>query len=148
MTKIEVIEKSCKILKENGVRYRIVKNLNGGWAYPKDNLVMLGITKDFTRNDIASLVIHELSHVLLYRQRKFFTYHNVGAKTRVTVKDAKIVVKIGLRAERYTDKFAKKLMKKHFPDLKYVDGYKDEEDVEWYHDVALKPLKELIERNS
>lgn len=150
MTKSQAIKKLKNIFKDNRVKYSFIKDGSGGTAYPKESFIMVNV-EESNVTDIVSGSLHELSHVLLYRQGKYFTYHDVSRKSikrRMTVKNKiklfKHLIKIGLRAEKFTDKFAQKLMAKYFPNMTYRNQYEEKWQIKWYRDNVTKPYKRYI----
>lgn len=66
---------------------------------------------------ILHVVMHELSHHLSYDHNKYANYYKIIYKNKITKKDIKLIRRIGLKAERYCDKMAEKLIKSFFKDL-------------------------------
>lgn len=78
---------------------------------------------------LYSIFFHELQHILDSDANLFHNYYYPT--------DNNIVRKIGLKAERFTDKRAKLHMKKLFPALKFSWGYATKASVYWYRRVFL-----------
>lgn len=141
---------AVQFLADNGIKYHIRWNTYrwGGWALSDQSKVELKVAEGEEKEPISiqkflSLVFHEASHVLAYRDGKFLDYHAVSK--RWTVKKLRSFVRTALRAELYTDWRAARLMKKHFPNIPYWAGY-DKEGVArfkkyqiaaWKHDLAI-----------
>lgn len=119
-------------LKANKIKYRVVWGSWwwGGWALSDQSKIVLKLgERDTGSNDpisiqkFLSLVFHEASHVLAYRDGKFMGYHSVSK--RWTRTKYKTVIRLAVRAELYTDWRAKQLMKKHFPNIPFHHCYDD-----------------------
>ncbi len=145
MTKSNVLKRAKRILDDEGVTFEILHDIHGGWAYPKDSHVRIG-TRGYMGNQLASVVCHELAHILNFRNRKFLRYHDFGLTTIYTEDLAKMRIQIGLKAELYTDQVAKKLMKVYYPELKFVRNYGSKKQSKWYREVFLKDAKEFLGR--
>jgi hypothetical protein len=117
---------AIRFMKENNIKYRIRWKTNrwGGFAVSDRGYVDLRIGEDkypISIRKFLSLVFHECSHVLNSREGKFADYHR--ASGRMTKKLLKALVRTGVRAEKYTDWRASRLMAKHFPNIPYFPGY-------------------------
>jgi hypothetical protein len=143
MTKNNVLKRARKIFEENGVIGDVHYDIRGGWAYPRDNYVIIG-TREYTVNQLASTICHELAHILNLRNRKFFRYHDFGLKTVYTKELAQMRIQIGLKAELYTDEVAKRLMKEHYPELRFIKCYDTKNGRKFYREVFLKPVREFL----
>jgi hypothetical protein len=72
---------------------------------------------------LYSTFFHELQHYIAHCSEKFFAYHSTPA-FGVKTKESMRIYKIALRAERWTDKEARKLCKKWKPNVRYWPGYR------------------------
>ena len=103
-----------------------------GWSSAiEDKLIEIDTRETNNLNELWSIVFHELSHVLCYRNGKYDKYH----KEILPYNELAIYVrKYGLRAERYVDKVAKTLMNVYFPQYTFIEAYRTEEDIKWYYE--------------
>jgi predicted SprT family Zn-dependent metalloprotease len=144
MTKREVIQKAKRVLEQEGVTYEIKAEEACGWAYPKDSHVIVG-TLGYDTDQLASVFCHELAHVLNFRNRKYFRYHNGGFDFDLSPELCKMRIQIGLKAEIYTDMVAKKLMRKYYPGMKFIPSYSKKWQRDWYHKNILGQCREFLE---
>ena len=117
-----------KFLKKYNVRLHFVRK---GWssACVDTNLIEIDVREVKILSDLWSMVFHELSHILCAREGLYKKYHTTHSNSR---KFAIYMHRYGLRAERFVDKKAAKLMKQYFPDMEYVANYNTEEGVRYY----------------
>ncbi len=131
------LKEIAEIFKKYNVQYRLSTTSNEAYSYSADGFVFLG-TKGKGRDSKARLlstIFHEIAHCLNYRNKKYLTYHDTKRNgcTYPSVKFFKwwrYAKRHGLAAERYTDRLGQKLMKQHYPSLKYEPGYKYKWQVE------------------
>lgn len=135
-----IYKQAISIIRSFKVKYRISWDNSECYALPYDEIIFIG-AKGLSIQFFLSAVFHEIQHVLNKRNKKFFIYHNMN-KVR-TKKDIKRVIYTAVKAEKYTDKHAKKLLKKYFPDVKYI-GY-NEIAIDWFKNVHLPDLIEHLE---
>ena len=82
----------------------------GGLAhYYSEHIKLSYKTLSYTKNIMWSVIIHEAAHIILYRQ----------GKQKAIIKGYKAFVE----REQQTDRYAKKLMLKRFPTMKYWGYY-------------------------
>lgn len=86
-----------------------------GHAIPHKNAIF--VDSDLHIVEFTTTLFHEIQHCLNYRSRKYFNYHKGNASN-------KELRRLGLRAEIYTDKEAKKLAKS-FGFNGYIRTYKN-----------------------
>ena len=122
-------------LKSFDVKVHFIKK---GWssAISSIGLIELDIRECPNLDKTWSLIFHELSHIICYREGIYKIYHHENISEK---KFAKYIRKYGLRVERFVDKMGMKLMSTYLPDLEYKQTYLSEEDVKWY--------KKWVERN-
>jgi hypothetical protein len=109
-------KKTLKFLKDNNIRYSI-KNRAGSYAECPKGRIVIGTKDNKTRRELICTTFHEIAHILNYRNNKFARYHNGKWLPRAYYS------KVALKAERYTDKVAAKLMKKIHPTVQYDYAY-------------------------
>lgn len=83
------------------------------------------------RDEALSILFHEICHIICYRNKIFWNYHNP-----VSPNEKK--AKIALRAERFVDKMAKNKLKKYDPDCMFFESYIDPDSAQWMRDYYLK----------
>jgi len=105
-----------RIAHSYGVRCHFPKGLVIPYAYANRNLICIA-DHDEKERLIISEFFHELGHVMDYRNKVYPGYY----KNKPTKKYLK---RYAIRAEIHTDLTGKKLMSKHFPDMKFVYTYK------------------------
>lgn len=116
---------------------------------PLDNIVQIDPYDTGEDNDDVMLynnirnfwssVMHEITHILLYRRGLYTTYHSCSIKRAQfwTDKQLSIVRRTGLKAERMAEKEAAKLLKWFFPGIPYRYYYNDKQHIKSLQ-VALK----------
>ena len=82
---------------------------------------------------LVHLVAHELCHILSNDHNKYKKYY-----TQKCTKSH--IRKIGLKAERYTDKMADKMVRSFFPDLPLCTSYRTVKAKKWYQKHYLNPF--------
>ena len=137
------------VLREYDTRGYFHENHGHREAWPKTAKIFIGMKledveggtgKNDSIQSFLSGVCHELAHVLNYRNKKYYKYHNMGPKTRYTKKLVQNWIRTGYKAERYTDKVGAQLMKKHFPGIPYLLAYQGRHGYIWYQENYLKDL--------
>lgn len=122
--------KLLSILKTYGVnKVFLASNLDYSYAKCKEGEIVIGLKNvDINnRRELLSTMFHEAAHIVNYNNNKYYKYHHdLGGK--------KYLRRIALRAERYTDKVGRKLMKEHYPDVRYLAGYRTKENQQWLRD--------------
>ena len=106
-----------------------------GCAFCDEDLIY--IRRDMTKNRSLFLctTIHEVCHILCYRQDIFKLYHSSKTYKQMTKKERLIMYRTGLKAERYVDQMAsneikiwdKRITYKHdYFNIDVVKMFKDE----------------------
>lgn len=137
----QIITELCQMF---DVKYRLVhKKHEWGWAYSDvfREIIEINLDIECTKNVFVSLVLHEISHIVAYRQGRFKKYH---ADNTITKSDIRALIRTAVRAEIYVDKQAEKLMKGLFPGMRFHRSYRTKEEVAWFHEIFLKSYKELL----
>ena len=91
-----------------------------------------------TVQDFLSAAFHELAHVLNYRNGKYMNYH--GNRPMTDIETNILAIKTAIRAEKYTDKVARELMRNYFPGVPYIQAY-DKKGVEAFRKLWLDKWK-------
>ncbi len=101
-----------------------------GRCIPASSRVWIYMYPHWTTEDFLSCAMHEACHVFCYREGKYKTYHSWTGSTR-NKNVIKTIRHTALRAERYVDKRAERLMRKLFPKIRYKRSYRSKSDVEY-----------------
>lgn len=141
----KIVVLALSIVKQYNIKYRLRINSHENYAHPADEKIFLGIEAEDTIQDFLSAVMHEVAHVLNFRNKKYIKYHNAGKNVRITKQRIKDYKRLGIRAEVYTDSVAKKLMRKHFPEIPYRAGY-TKTNRKWYKAFVLDQLIAKLKR--
>ena len=129
------------------VRYRIIKPDSAGcegWSFCEENMILISNMK-MTDSRLISITLHEICHILAFKNNKFNLYHHPSGMV-LTKEHIRAIIRTGWRAEKYVDCQAEKMMKKLFPRRKFVQSYnlKDDDDKEWYNKHFLNYYRELL----
>ena len=121
-TKKTIIKEIKKILKDNGINYKISLSSNQCYSFPSKNYILLGFNSpEFnSRDHMLTGLFHELAHIQNYLTKKYFTYHNDQQHNQKSINYA---IRYGLKAEQHTDKVGEKLMKLYDPLAKFHPTY-------------------------
>ena len=115
ITKKELLKDLRKIAKHydiTSVKFKKLSEEYGGVAHWDGSIT---VNKSLTKLKIVCAFFHEIAHQLNRRDGKFLIYHTASSWSDPS-KFAHIR-RTALRAERYTDKRGKKLMKEWMPNL-------------------------------
>lgn len=108
-----------------------------GWYNPRTQAIRISRGKT---SEMISTFFHELGHRYCYDMGIWKDYHRINYKNGrpvFTVKQLKGILKNGLKAERWVDKWGEKMMNTMFPMLPYRKGYVSKEAVRWYQQEHL-----------
>lgn len=147
MNKIKVYKKIAKQICKGfdvKVTFQNVNHVNkcGGHAFAYDSEIHLRLNKSMKKSIFLSILFHEITHCILYREGKFEDYHS----PKLDIFTLKNKIFTGLKAEKYTDKRAKILMKKLFPKYKYYAYYENENNCNDYRRIYLGNLRNLLDQ--
>lgn len=143
------------ILRSYGIQYRVRWGSTVCSAHPSWNghgFIYLGFHRDSSKNtvrDFLSTVFHELAHIQAYQMGKYVHYH--GPRPLEDVEVNILAIRTAIRAEKYVDRLARKLMKIYFPDIPYKIGY-NQREIEWFRenwlaDWKLRLAEHIAQRN-
>lgn len=76
---------------------------------------------------MLSTFFHEMGHIYCWDNSLWRSFHFNKSIDDLSSDEKRKLVLTALKAERWVDRWAKKEMKKHFPHLKYIDGYLSKE---------------------
>jgi hypothetical protein len=120
MTKANIIKQIKLLGKQYGVKIIFSYNIRyGGWANLRTEVVTISTRLKLIT--MISVACHEISHILNKREGKYPIYHNW--KNWMNLKTRNKVIATAHRAEMYTEKRGRALMKKHYPKYKYRQTY-------------------------
>lgn len=101
----------------------------------RTNLILLNINQYDSLDNVLSVFFHELGHLVNKELGKFPLYHRY-LLSDIPKNKRRYFLATALRAEQYTDKMGKKLMKIYFPDLKFTPAYPNK-----FYDKDLKDMR-------
>jgi len=128
-----------ELASEYDIKIRFTESLNGdGEARFWNNSISIS-TKQSPRG-MLSTFFHEAGHVYCWDKSLWKSYHIDKPIENLTPQERTNYLKTALRAERWVDNWAKKEMRKHFPDIKYIDGYLSKQDGE----ILKKSIRKLL----
>lgn len=139
MTKLKWAEELRKIARLYGVRVRFYKGGDGsGTAHLAKRYVTVSMN-DVTMEYIAGVVFHEIAHLVNKDTCKFPIYHSPREWNKR--KPTAAFLRTAFRAEMYTEKIGKRLMKIHMPWLKFKYAYGDKESKQWLKNYIIESFK-------
>jgi hypothetical protein len=123
MTRAQAKKEVKRFAKKYGVRLIFSRNLRcHGWATLKDEFVTLRNNQSIS--NLFSTAAHEICHILNKREGKYPIYHD-WRQWREDGDFSSEFLATSHRAELYTDKRGKALLKLNYPHLKFIFGYKN-----------------------
>lgn len=118
------LRQARKILRDFKITHRIYwtgqTHCMAGMAMVKESHIVVWPWKTMTLESLLSTIMHEIGHILDYREGKYKEYL-VGNLT--TQKLFNKWARQALKAERSADKRGKKLLKEFFPGIKFLGSY-------------------------
>jgi hypothetical protein len=129
------------IYRSYGVKFRIRWDRHGSFSKSPEWYIQLGLGMPYEIDTIQSFLskaFHELAHLHCFENRKYVNYHSYRPLTDVQTNI--LAIKTAIRAEKYTDRVAQKLMNTYFPGIPYKKGY-DKEGVQIFREVWLDKWK-------
>jgi len=108
-----------------------------GMCYYTEGLIEINYFLKNKKKKFLNTLFHEIGHLYCYRNDIWKNYHI--DKVRLSKKEKELIVKTGLKAERWIENWAEKEMKKWFPKVSYDKGY--------YKPYKTKLFKEYLEEN-
>ena len=122
-----------EICDELGIKYKTVPKSLCSTVNKKYTVIFIGTKEITTDSQFMSVVLHEISHIICYRTGKYKNFHHTYTyMDNIPTNTLKTIIRTALRAERYVEKQASKLMKQKCPELKYINSYDNEEIVSWW----------------
>lgn len=85
----------------------------------------ISVYKGQTPSRMVSVFFHELGHIHCHDEGKWRSYHNMKPPGKLSDRERELMVRTGLRAERWIDRWARREMHKHFPRMRYHTNYGD-----------------------
>lgn len=135
------------IAKKFGVKMIIQRDEEGlegayGYAYSWRGFIKVFYSSKSTNRRIISVVFHEIAHCLNYRDGKFLAYHS----GKTDADNLRKILYTGLKAERYTDNRARKMIESYSPATPYMDGYEKPSIEANYRKNFLANIKDMIQK--
>lgn len=129
-----------KLSKLYGVRVYFYKpsRYNAGGFYRSDT----GNIHISLGEDLISVFFHELGHKHCREMGIWRTYHDRD-KLRGDQR-LRSIIRTGLKAERWIDRWARNTMKLYFPHHIYNAGYPGKESKKWFHNFVLASYKKKL----
>lgn len=112
-----------------GFRYNYGERTNLGYTIKDTITINLAHSGNHTKSGLLSTLYHELTHVRCYRHGPWSNYHRSD--------DYEIIVKCGLKAERWVDAQAELMFTKDFPRLRYHKSYRGSIGRRMFHPSTL-----------
>lgn len=133
-------KKAIQIVKEAGIKITIrnLRYYSGSYNYFSNTMILS--KRMLKTRDFVSAVFHELGHDYCYKKRIYPAYHNLKFDCNLTRKEKKASILTAWKAEQYVDRWARREMKKHFPNIIYKPGYTTEQEKKWLLDYTKKCL--------
>lgn len=138
MTKPQVKRFLLKLAKHYKIKLTFKRKLlhnAGGLAKAHKSEIIVRSTDP--SNTMICTFFHEVGHVMNFRNKKYITYHSYDNFTYSSILK---FIATAIKAEKYTDKVAKKLMKQYWPTLRYR-GY-TKKGLTWLMKTHLKHIRE------
>jgi hypothetical protein len=139
----QAISEAKAILKEYNIKATFSYKSNQCFSRISEAYIHIGLNSPEFKDKAAvmSAVFHEIAHIVNFRNKKFFAYHNDKVTTQATYDYA---VRFGLRAEQHTDFIGAKMMKAHYPKLRFRFTYNRKVMKQRYRDEFLPLLQSFI----
>jgi hypothetical protein len=119
------------------------KDGTGAFAHLAKKQINFFLSNRCTNEEFVSILMHEVSHFVAYRQRKFKIYHRCSAFRNKA--EIRAFIRTGWRAELYVDRQASLLQKSLFGSKykKKRRGY-TKADKKWFDDYMFADLRECL----
>ena len=88
---------------------------------------------------MLSTFFHEIGHLHCWEHKLWKSYHVGRPLSLLNAEEKKKYIRTALKAERWVDDWAKKEMRKHFPNLPYIASYDDHTG-----EIFLKKIKKTL----
>lgn len=124
-----IVRQICAPLGINYEKMPTTKQINGV-AVTEKNLILIS-ERERTEDEIISLVLHEVMHVLASKTKKYDVFHNAPFYGYWTHDLIAVYKKTALFAELYVDKQAERAARKLFPHIRYNRSYRTKKDQEF-----------------
>ena len=113
-----------------------------GYCEFNEGIIYINLNKNKNRSEYYSTLFHELGHIHCYKNNIWKKYHIVKKRISDLTKEEKLgLIRTGLKAEVWVDKWAEKEMKKYYPNLKYHQSYRTTSSKKWLHKNYLSKFK-------
>jgi len=116
----------------------ITESKNGRWKFTFDYC---------SKEEILSTILHEIQHILMYRQGLFLNYHSSFIPKKHGYKRFKKWAAEMLPAERLADKRAKRMLNRFFPRAKYAGSYRGKNGARAVNHIITQAAETCFPRN-
>lgn len=119
----ETIKEIKKIIKLEKARLYFSKNpkeKRAGWTSVEKQSITISLYHNKEQITILSTFFHELGHLHCKKRGIWKIYHSCKPSSDMSKSEKQKFKRTCLRAEYWVDRWAKKEMKKYYPDLEYV----------------------------
>ena len=125
------------------IKFRKMDDGFNGRANFESNTIFINqlIFKD--KSWLLQCIFHELGHFYCYRNGIYKSYHIRKHIPDMTPEEKKAKIRVGIKAEKWVDKWAEIELKKWFPRLKYVHKYSMPENIKKYKNKYLSLFREF-----
>lgn len=113
-----------------------------GYADPENSRIIV-YAKNLSTREIISTILHEIQHVLMWRNGKYVIY-NAGLNSTASRKTFNIWKNQLLKCELLADKMAETMMKKTFPNLKYKPAYAGNKKIKQHTNAYIAMAEEYL----
>jgi hypothetical protein len=90
--------------------------------------------------DMLCTFFHEIGHIYCWEKSLWSSYHTHKELDNLTALEKKKYIRTALKAERWVDRWAKKEMKRHFPNIRYNPSYSTDLDAQCFLQSIKKEL--------
>lgn len=139
--KNKIIKDICKTV---GVRihHKNIKSFSGQAKLP-ERIIEISTKFIKSRREYLSTFFHELGHFYCYDNDIYPIFH--GKRDFNSILDEFKAMKLtALRAEKFVDKWAAKIMRKYFPKIRFVHAYNSYHDRNWLKTKLEKHYKNFL----
>ena len=119
-------------------------------VYFSKNLEERGIARFWARSvtisskqssdKMLSIFFHELGHIHCWENSLWSGYHIDKPIFELSECEKRLILRTAVRAEKWIDKWARKEMAKHYPDLKYFATYDNQETIKKFKENIKEEL--------
>lgn len=116
-----------ELSREYDIRVHFTKSMpDAGCARYWNNSI--SISSKQSAIGMISTFFHEVGHIFCWKNSLWTSYHINKPIEHLTQSEKQKFIRVALKSERWVDNWAKIEMKKHFPKIQYLNGYRSFED--------------------